>query len=209
MTTETAAGAAPRTRADRMPPERRRAMIAEQAVPLFLEHGAALTTRRLAEEIGIAEGTIFRAFGDKDSLLRAAVEAFFAQGRARMTAGLVDPDLPLAEKVAVMVREIRAWSGRTMRMLSLVPREEMPRYLSGARDHAYRDAVAAAFAADADVLSIPPERLGQVLRLAVMAGGRGHPDHHDALTDDEIVGFILYGIAGAPRGKDRSCSADS
>ena len=59
-----------RQRAQPMTPDDRRAMIAEQAIPLFIEFGSSLTTRQLAEHLGIAEGTIFRAFGDKDALVR-------------------------------------------------------------------------------------------------------------------------------------------
>lgn len=192
----------PRTRAEPMAPEQRRAMIAEQAVPLFLEHGAALTTRQLAEHLGIAEGTIFRAFGDKESLMRAAVEAFFAQGRARMVAGLVDPSLPLPDKVAALVSGTRTWTSRMMRMLSLVPRDEIRQILSGPRDHVYRDAVAAVFAPEADQLAIPVERLGSIMRIAGMAANAARFDEDAGLSDDELVHVILYGIAGVPRGKD-------
>ncbi len=185
-----------------MAPDKRRAMIAEQAVPLFLEHGAALTTRQLAEHLGLAEGTIFRAFGDKDSLIRAAVEAFFAQGRARMTEGLVDPALPLDEKVAALVTGMRTWTSSMMRMLSLVDREDIPHFLSGPRDGTYRAAIAAVFAPDAAELALPLERLGSIMRIAGIAANAARVDEQAGLTDDELVHFILYGIAGVPRGKD-------
>ncbi len=191
-----------RTRAEPMAPDRRRAMIAEQAVPLFLEHGAALTTRQLAEQLGIAEGTIFRAFGDKESLVRAAVEAFFAQGRARMLDGLVDPALPIEEKVAALVSGTRTWTSRMMRMLSLVNRDEIGQFLSRPGDDAYRTAIAAVFAPEADELTISPDRLGAIVRLAGMAANAARFDDDGGLTDDELVGFILYGIAGRPRGRE-------
>ena len=71
-----------RQRAQPMTPEDRRAMIAEQAIPLFIEFGSSLTTRQLAESLGIAEGTIFRAFGDKDALVRASVRGVLRPGRS-------------------------------------------------------------------------------------------------------------------------------
>ncbi|WP_029145655.1 TetR/AcrR family transcriptional regulator [Microbacterium luticocti] len=191
-----------RTRAEPMPPEQRRAMIAEQAVPLFLEHGSALTTRQLAEHLGIAEGTVFRAFGDKESLTRAAVETFFAQSRARMEEGLVDPTLPLEQKVAALVSGTRTWMSRMMRMLSLIPREEIPQLLSGPGDTAYREAIAAVFAPDADQITVRSDRLGSIMRIAGMAANAARFDEDAGLTDDELVHFILYGIAGVPRGKE-------
>ena len=55
--------------------EGRRASIIAAARPLLVEFGAAVTTKQVAEAAGIAEGTIFRAFADKDTLLRAVFEA--------------------------------------------------------------------------------------------------------------------------------------
>lgn len=174
-------------------------MIAKAAVPLLLEHGQGLTTRQLAEHLGIAEGTIFRAFGDKDSLVRAAVDQFFEQSRARMAEGLVDPSLPLEEKVAILVRGTRTWMQSMLRMLSLLDREDAAQYFSRPRDDKYRAAVAAIFAPDADRLTIPVERLGAVMRIAGIAARAAQVDESAALTDDELVRLILYGIAGEAR----------
>lgn len=54
----------------------RRAQILDATLPALLEHGATITSRQLADAAGVAEGTLFRSFGDKDSLLREA----FARG---------------------------------------------------------------------------------------------------------------------------------
>lgn len=58
----------------RLSAEERRAQILAAVVPAVLEHGAGVSSRQLADAAGVAEGTIFRAFGDKLSLLRAVVE---------------------------------------------------------------------------------------------------------------------------------------
>ncbi len=181
-----------------MAPDERREMIAAAAVPLFLEHGQALTTRQLAEHLGIAEGTIFRAFGDKDALVRAAVQAFFAAARERSTAGLVDASLPLERKVAALVAGARVHMRNMFTMLSLVDRDEVAQLIDRSQPEQFNSAVAAAFAPDAARLRVPLEHLGAIIRIAGIAARTAHVDAGPAFSDDELVQFILYGIAGRP-----------
>ncbi|MGE3359188.1 MAG: TetR/AcrR family transcriptional regulator [Acidimicrobiia bacterium] len=61
-------------RAPSMAPEERRASIIAAARPLLLRNGPSVTTRQIAEAAGVAEGTLFRVFADKDTLLRAVLE---------------------------------------------------------------------------------------------------------------------------------------
>ena len=62
-------------RATALPPDERRSMIVAATLPLLLEHGDRVTSRQIAEAAGIAEGTIFRVFADKDEIIVAVIEA--------------------------------------------------------------------------------------------------------------------------------------
>jgi AcrR family transcriptional regulator len=62
-------------RATALPPDERRSMIVAATLPLLLEHGDRVTSKQIAEAAGIAEGTIFRAFTDKDEVIAAVIEA--------------------------------------------------------------------------------------------------------------------------------------
>src|SRR5688572_5930427 len=83
------------------PDERRRAII-DAVRPLLIEHGDRLTTRLIAEAAGVAEGTIFRVFADKDELMHAvAVETLNpADAREQLQAAIGDyVDLPTKVRV--------------------------------------------------------------------------------------------------------------
>lgn len=84
------------TRAKPLPLEQRRRALIEATIPLLLEHGADVSTRQIAEAAGVAEGTIFRAFGSKDDLMHAAVtDAVTHDGLGDALAALpTDTDLP-------------------------------------------------------------------------------------------------------------------
>src|SRR5450432_3834576 len=62
-------------RAAALPPDQRRSMIVAATLPLLIEHGDRVTSRQIAEAAGIAEGTIFRAFADKDEVIAAVIES--------------------------------------------------------------------------------------------------------------------------------------
>src|SRR4029078_4517254 len=82
------------TRATALPPDERRSMIVAATLPLLLEHGDRVTTKQIAEAAGIAEGTIFRAFGDKDEGISAAIESALDPAPLEAALSAIPGDLP-------------------------------------------------------------------------------------------------------------------
>jgi len=104
-----------------MSPDQRREAVVRAALPLLIEHGPALTTRQVAQAAGIAEGTVFRAFTDKDELVRTCVTEAFRTDELRehLAATADEPDLPERfVRIGVLIDEHLARVGELMRTLA-------------------------------------------------------------------------------------------
>ncbi|MEV4399287.1 TetR/AcrR family transcriptional regulator [Nonomuraea sp. NPDC049607] len=107
MTNETS-----RRRAPAMSPERRREMIVKAALPLVVEYGTSVTTAQVARAAGIGEGTIFRAFGDKEALLAACMAEALRPDDTLAHVSAISLDLPLAERLLEAAEALRGYLAR-------------------------------------------------------------------------------------------------
>lgn len=66
-----------RKRVRAMPPQDRRDALIAVTIPLLREFGAGVSTRQIADAAGVAEGTIFNVFPDKQTLIIASIRSAF------------------------------------------------------------------------------------------------------------------------------------
>jgi len=97
--------------------ERRRDIIAA-TVPLLEEEGFAVSTKKIADAAGVAEGTLFRVFPTKDELLRTAITSYMDPSDLIARLDAVDRDLPLAQKMSEVMSILQesAFRARTFMM---------------------------------------------------------------------------------------------
>lgn len=199
-----------------MSPDDRRRAIVEAAVPLIVEHGDRVTTRLIAEAAGVAEGTIFRVFPDKDALLLAAAEETLNPSGAREVLvaavdGIDDLDKVVrivtermfarsAHVTAVLMALRKAW-GSTRAHGPDADHHGPPAFVVEAHQ-ALLDRLTEVFEPFRDQLAVPPERAALVLRTLVL--GSRHPgmSELDHLSVDEVADVLLHGIR---RGGRSSC----
>lgn len=91
-----------------MSTEDRRAMIVAAALPLVAEHGAAVTTNRIARAAGIGEGTVFRVFTDKDDLLQACLAEAMNPEHVLRELASIPLDDPLAARLVQAAEALHA-----------------------------------------------------------------------------------------------------
>lgn len=118
-----------------MTPDDRRAAIIDAVLPLVGELGVDVTSRELADAAGVAEGTLFRAFGDKYSLVgAAAVEGLHrASGPVETRAELaaIDREAPLEERLERVIELGRRRMSDVMRWMGVL---RALHHRTGARD---------------------------------------------------------------------------
>jgi AcrR family transcriptional regulator len=185
-----------RTRARPLSTDDRRAMIIDSVIPLLIEQGREVTTRQIAEAAGIAEGTIFRVFPDKDALFEAAIEKFLDPGSLNERLRAIDPDLPLEAKVNNILFQLRArMTGIFGIMHAVGMHGPRPRRTSADIFVATIDEV---LRPDLDRLGLSPDRIASFLRLVAFASAIPQFNEGHEISTVELARYVTYGIAGTP-----------
>lgn len=151
--------------------------------PLLLERGAGVTTKELAQAAGVAEGTLFRVFEDKSTLVREAVIAAVDPATDVPVLAAVDIDAPLDVRVRAVLEiglermgHVMQWMGILHEVARSSGEPVGPGGHLGWRDHAerqqrgqqeVRDAIIALLTPDAARFSQSVETTVDLLTLTV------------------------------------------
>jgi AcrR family transcriptional regulator len=193
-------------RARPLPPGERRAALIDAVLPLIRQHGADVTTRQIADAAGVAEGTIFRAFPDKESLIRAALDAAFDPAPTVELLDAINRSDPLEGRVAAAVRILQARLASVNELMTALRLHRPPDDAAGRHERArtrtemVHQALARVLEPDRTELRVPVAEAARVLRLLVFAGSHPLITDGQPLTTRQIVGVLLDGLrTRAPR----------
>jgi len=179
-------------RAKPLSPDDRRAAIIDAVIPLIREYGRTITTRQIADAAGVAEGTIFRAFGDKDSIIQAAIDRFMDPEPLRAQLRGIDPDEPTEDKVRQVIQLLRDRLTGFIGFMSAVGMHGPPPGDRKEPDEQWLAIMAQLFRDDEVTVPIP----SLAFYLRMLAFGSSIPVFNEPhqFTTDELVEFVLHGV---------------
>jgi len=178
--------------------EDRQSMIVDAVIPLLLEHGANITSRQIAEKAGIAEGTIFRAFGDKETLIRAAVQKYFDPQPMRAQLAAISQQDSLRTRIKAAIGILQERFGGVMAMVSALGHKERPPYSRDSSRLEYAGIVAQLVEPELEQLNLPADRVAALLRLVAFSTSIPQFNESTGFTLDELTDIVLFGIVGDP-----------
>ncbi|WP_309113806.1 TetR/AcrR family transcriptional regulator [Saccharothrix sp.] len=194
-----------RRRAPAMSPEDRREAIVAATVPLLYDHGANVTTSQIAKAAGIAEGTVFRAFKDKQELLATCVKSVLAVDAELRFLEDARQAATLPERLSWAISAVSGYLDRMWKLMSVLrdsgyhpdhekqkgPPVEMQRISEG---------VARLFGPDADDLRIDASLAARLLLGLVFTNRMQGDGFGDSAADtDQLVELFLHGVLRGDR----------
>jgi AcrR family transcriptional regulator len=186
--------AASSARARPLSVEERQASIIDAVMPLLVQHGRDVTSRQIAEAAGVAEGTIFRAFGDKDSLIEAAVAKFLDSGEIRLALQSISPELSLDDKMLRIVELMLQRFSDVFRVMAAIGVKQPPKRHE--QRHEFAHIVAEVLAPELAELNWSAERTAHVIRLITFSASLKEFNAGMEFDSRELATIILYGVAG-------------
>ncbi len=185
-------------RARPLPPNARRAALITATLPLIRKHGIDVSTRQIAKAAGVAEGTIFRVFPDKDSLIQATVDAAFDPAPIVAELERIDPSEPLPARLTAVVRIMQAWLTTIINLMMALrasrPFTEKPHLKRPRASDAIAATITRLIEPDRDLLRVSPAQTARLLRLLLFSGSHPGIAEGKLLTAEEIVGVVLDGV---------------
>ena len=208
-----------RRRAPAMSQEERRAAIVRSTLPLLIEHGGTVSTSQIAAAAGIAEGTVFRAFKDKQDLLIACMRAGLNSDDEVAVIERIGTGGPLQERLTRGVEAIsgyldRVWAiGQAMRVGGVSPEAMRERLHGDDEDDRDREpgpppemlrvshAIGGLFDEATDNLRVDAERATRML-LGLVFSNRMQGQGFGTTADDpaQIVDLFLHGVIRTDKG---------
>jgi AcrR family transcriptional regulator len=169
----------------------------------MIDHGTSVTTNQIARAAGIGEGTIFRAFKDKEELFDACVHEVLRPDHALDAIAEIPIDQPLADRLVEAAEALQAHLERMGAVLGALhaggkPHSRDRRGKGGGRRESMavmREAITELFEPETDKLRLSAEQLASLFLSLLFTRTRIDPEDGGP-TVREVVDVFLHGAVG-------------
>jgi AcrR family transcriptional regulator len=185
------------TRARPLSADERRAAIVDAAVPLFMANGSDVTTRQIADAAGIAEGTIFRVFDDKDAVIDAVVARFMDPKPTLARLAAIDESRGLEATVADMIVILKERIAGVVGIMHAVGMRKQPHLPPRHEGDAANSVAVQLLTRHRDELAVTPEVAIALIRAAVFGTSAMPFAGATTLEPGELAHVIVHGIGKA------------
>ena len=188
-----------------MSPEDRRNSLLDAAVPLLLEFGGDLTTKQVATAAGVAEGTLFRVFPDKQALITAIIDREMDPEPTLAAIKGIDSSQSLEAVILEVVTVLRSRVERMMSIMHAVgPHSQSHHRKAGQHPQgsergkhiiaATDEAILSTLTPHLDRLRIDPRVAVAFIRVSAFGTAMPHFAAADLITTHGIADLVLRGI---------------
>lgn len=175
-------------------------MLIAATLPLLVAHGTKVTTRQIAAAAGVAEGTIFRVFPDKESLVNAALAHAMDPAPAIAELRAIALTLPLRVRLLHLTSILQRQLIQVFNVMLATCQHAPPRRTDAHRETAaptnalILDEIQRLLEPDRDRFRLPVAEVARLLRLLTFSGSHPLISDGNLLTADEIVQLLLDGV---------------
>jgi AcrR family transcriptional regulator len=169
-------------------------MIIAATLRLLLEQGEMATSHDIAAAAGIAEGTIFRAFADKDEVITAVIDAALDPEPLETALTGIPDDLAFE---TALVAAIEIMQQRVIDIWRLVSSVGPQFHETTRRPMPDSGALVRIFEVHRDRIAVEPIVAARLLRALTLS--TTHPMiAGEPTSPDELVALFLNGVGGNP-----------
>ncbi|WP_412751991.1 TetR/AcrR family transcriptional regulator [Krasilnikovia sp. M28-CT-15] len=194
-----------RRRVPALAPAERRAALVAATVPLLHRCGLEVSTRQIAQAAGVAEGTIFGVFPDKQSLVVAALMQALDPQPTLDALAAIDPRAGLRARMteaADLIHRRFAGNAHLMagarRLAGPTEADPQARHAMATSRERLLTALTAVIEPDAARLRRPPAAVARLLLLFCGANTYGPFGDPELLDGAETVSLLLDGLLAHP-----------
>lgn len=170
----------------------------DAAVPLLVQYGRDVTSKQLAEAAGVAEGTLYSVFQDKDELIHDSIHRHIEATSMVVAIRQIPASTDLAHVIRVIVELTQQRSQQIFALVAILGFHERTPENAKRRppdNEPVIQAIADVLVPHRAELSVTPRRAAQFIRYATFSMTHPLITNGDIVPADEISSLLLHGFS--------------